>query len=46
MKNDIKLKLLNYFMDEKDKNILNKIFKEIECTKFIKDNLRILKKKR
>ena len=45
MKNDIKNKLLNYFMDKKNKNILNKIFNEIECTKFINDNLKKKNKK-
>ena len=38
MKPDLKRKLLNYFMDENNKNILNKIFKEQECKDFINAN--------
>ena len=42
MNPDFKRKLLNYFMDENNKNILNKIFKEQECKDFINANIQKL----
>ena len=39
MRPDLKRKLLNYFTDENNKNILNKIFKEQECKDFINANV-------
>lgn len=36
---DLKRKLLNYFIDENNKNILNRIFKEQECKDFINANV-------
>ena len=42
---DFKRKLLNYFMDENNKNILNNIFKESEYEDFINANIGILSNK-
>ena len=39
MRPDLKRRLFNYFIDENNKNILNRIFKEQECKDFINANV-------
>ena len=45
MRFDFKKKLLNYFMDENNKNILNNIFKESDYKDYINANIGILSNK-